>query len=745
MAHDNKTHMHLAGDRGAAVPIPPAAQPSWQVLLVGGCAQAQAALALAQQRLQVQGRTLAVQQAATAEHARTLLARTGDCALVLIDAAPELAEALALVQYIREDLGNPNVRLLWLMGPNHAAPVWECIERYDIDECVAPSQWAQPQCLFASLRRALMAYAHLHQLQTGRQGLERVQEAAAVLCQRTDLQTFATDLLAQLCHLLGQPNNTSACVVLQERQGCPYVLSASGACQAWRDQTLPGLPAGPAATALRHTLQQQTHQWYDDALCLYIPGSHGSALLLWLQAAPATDALAHGLLQVFASYAALALENLQLYLSINDLAFTDPLVRLPNRNAMVVALERRQWLDGTLALLDLDGFSDINSVLDEHFGDTVLCAVAHRLVTELSAHALVARVGGDLFGIYGSADRVTAENLARIFAQPFVINDGEPLRLAATAGLVQMSNTSISGVVALKHAGVALKQAKSRARGKSMYFEPTQIDAASDRMHMLNRLRAAFSEERLFLHYQPLVHLGTGRVVGAECLLRWRRSDGRMVPPDQFIPLAEQSGLMIALGQWVVRTALLWRRSLRGVVDEDFRVAINVSHAQFAEPNFVDVFLILLRELQVPGAQVEIELTESVAVGNVQQLVAKLTQLRAAGVRVAMDDFGTGYSSLSIIQRLALDKLKIDRSFISGAQAQNNTFEIARTIITLAEHLHLATTAEGIETQEQCEALLAAGCELGQGYWFSRPLAEADFPQWLHHYSTSQSHGESNG
>ena len=288
-----------------------------------------------------------------------------------------------------------------------------------------------------------------------------------------------------------------------------------------------------------------------------IAGSHGSALLLWLQVAPLAGGLAHGLLQVFASHAALALENLQLYLSINDLAFTDPLVRLPNRNAMVVALERRQWPDGTLALLDLDGFSDINSVLDEHFGDTVLCAVAHRLVTELSAHALVARVGGDLFGIYGSADRVTAENLARIFAQPFVINDGEPLRLAATAGLVQMSNTSISGVVALKHAGVALKQAKSRARGKSMYFEPTQIDAASDRMHMLNRLRAAFSEERLFLHYQPLVHLGTGRVVGAECLLRWRRSDGRMVPPDIFIPLAEQSGLMIALGQWVVRTALL--------------------------------------------------------------------------------------------------------------------------------------------------------------------------------------------
>ncbi|MDD3016865.1 MAG: EAL domain-containing protein, partial [Comamonas sp.] len=504
-------------------------------------------------------------------------------------------------------------------------------------------------------------------------------------------------------------------------------------------------PPVPATALLRHTLLQQTHQLRDDALCLHIAGSHGSALLLWLQVAPLAGGLARGLLQVFASHAALALENLQLYLSINDLAFTDPLVRLPNRNAMVVALERRQWPDGTLALLDLDGFSDINSVLDEHFGDTVLCAVAHRLVTELSAHALVARVGGDLFGIYGRADRVTAENLARIFAQPFVINDGEPLRLAATAGLVQMSNTSISGVVALKHAGVALKQAKSRARGKSMYFEPTQIDAASDRMHMLNRLRAAFSEERLFLHYQPLVHLGTGRVVGAECLLRWRRSDGRMVPPDIFIPLAEQSGLMIALGQWVVRTALLWRRSLRGVVDEDFRVAINVSHAQFAEPNFVDVFLLLLCELQVPGAQVEIELTESVAVGNVQQLVAKLTQLRAAGVRVAMDDFGTGYSSLSIIQRLALDKLKIDRSFISGAQAQNNTFEIARTIITLAEHLQLATTAEGIETQEQCEALLAVGCELGQGYWFSRPLAEADFPQWLHHYSTSQSQGESNG
>ena len=328
-----------------------------------------------------------------------------------------------------------------------------------------------------------------------------------------------------------------------------------------------------------------------------------------------------------------------------------------------------------------------------------------------------------------------------MFAQPFAVKDGELLRLSATVGLVQLRSTD--GVTALKDAGVALKQAKRQARGKSLYFDPTQSEAASQRMQRLNYLRAAFSEERLCLHYQPCVDLRTGQVVAAECLLRWPVPGGKFIPPDQFIPLAEQAGLMLALGHWVIATALRWRKSLVGRVNDAFRVAINVSQVQFAEPDFVEQVLALVAASGVQGYQVEIELTESVAVSKVEDVQAKLKALRAQGIRVAMDDFGTGYSSLSILQRLSLDKLKIDRSFVSGdppqAQADAGTgvhLEIANTIITLAQHLKLTTLAEGIETDAQRRALLAAGCELGQGYFFSRPLPEQDFLLWLEKNST---------
>lgn len=188
---------------------------------------------------------------------------------------------------------------------------------------------------------------------------------------------------------------------------------------------------------------------------------------------------------------------------------------------------------------------------------------------------------------------------------------------------------------------------------------------------------------------------------------------------------------MVPIGEWVARTALLWRKSLGQRVADDFRIAINVSQVQFAEPDFVARFLDILDAVGVPGYQVEVELTESVAMENLSLLAAKLEQLRACGIRVAMDDFGTGYSSLSVLQGLQLDRMKIDRSFVSGSRAEAGAFEIARTILTLARHLRLSTIAEGIETQAQRDVLRTAGCEEGQGYWFARPMAGPDFVAWL--------------
>lgn len=415
---------------------------------------------------------------------------------------------------------------------------------------------------------------------------------------------------------------------------------------------------------------------------------------------------------------------------IENLAYIDSLVNLPNRNSMLKTLNQELHPNHCVALIDLDNFSDINSILDEHYGDSVLKAVSAKLRFLFSDFTLVARLGNDLFGLYGPEQEVNPHNIAKIFTDPLLIDNSEPLRLSATSGLVRITNLDEPAAEIIKNAGAALKQAKRLARGKSIYFQNEQSTAARDRITMLNMLRTSLSEQHLELYYQPLIRLADQKVTGAECLLRWQTPDGKFIPPDVFIPIAEQSGLMLPIGDWVFKTALNWRKSLQGIVDDQFRVAINVSHAQFAEPDFVERVTHHLKTHQVSGQQVEIELTESIAIENFDLLENKLKQLQALNIHLAMDDFGTGFSSLSVLQRLTLDRLKVDRTFISG-QGDNTDFDMAKTIISMATHLNLKAVAEGIETSEQLQAMLEAGCQYGQGYLFSKPLAEPDFLKWL--------------
>jgi predicted signal transduction protein with EAL and GGDEF domain len=359
-----------------------------------------------------------------------------------------------------------------------------------------------------------------------------------------------------------------------------------------------------------------------------------------------------------------------------------------------------------------------------------LTVVGQRLRDTFAAGVVVARVGSDVFGILGPYGEVNAARIAAVFAQPFAVFS-ENLRLSATTGLVNLAGSPLKAVELLKNAGVALKQAKNYSRGKAIFFEAAHATEARERMQMLSRLRLAFSAERLFLVYQPFVDLASGRIVGAEALLRWRSEQGEFIPPDRFIPLAEQSGLMVPIGEWVTRSALRFLRRLTDLGQRQFRMAINVSHVQFREPNFVDLLIAAIKEVNVDPGNVEIELTESVAIDNVDLIDHKLSAIHAAGVAIAIDDFGTGYSSLNILRKLSVDRIKIDRAFVSGTDSLEEDYSIAEMILNLAAQLGLETIAEGIETQAQHDKLRSLGCRDGQGYYYSEPVTGDEFVKLL--------------
>ncbi|UCV10331.1 EAL domain-containing protein [Dechloromonas denitrificans] len=699
--------------------------PVWRILVVDDEPDVHEATLLALKDMQIEGRGLAFVHAYSAGEARACLTQYDDLAVVLLDVVMESDDAgLRLVRFIRDELGNRAMRVILRTGQPGYAPEIDTIQLYDINDYKTKSELTRVR-LFTSLTVAIRSYWQIHQLEASRRGLALIVGAGNELSKPRGLQRFAEGVVTQLCALLGIGEEGLVCAVDGDFGRPPTVLAAAGCYAGWMGRSLDDISDRRVREELEKVFSGRSHQ-FGEATCLYFGGTGNQALAAFVDVRHPLSTLDRNLLEVFCSNISVGFENMQLYRRISNLAFEDGLVKLPNRNSLLTLIDQRPSEADTLALVDIDGFADINSILDQSFGDAVLVAVATRLRQMFPPTVVVARVGSDVFSVLGPATEITPESIAHIFSAPFTV-DAENLRLSATAGLVNLSDSSFKGVELLKNAAVSLKLAKNFSRGKSLYFEPAHANSARERMQLLSQLRQAFSAERLFPVYQPFVDLASGRFVGAEVLLRWRTEEGAFVPPDRFIPLAEQSGLMVAIGDWVMRSAFQFLARLAAVGLTDFRMAINVSHVQFREPDFVDRLVSAMAEYKVSPANVEIELTESVAIDNIELIGKKLAAVRAAGVAIAIDDFGTGYSSLNIIRQLNVDRLKIDRAFVSGEGSSDDHYGIAHMVIQLAEQLGLETIAEGIETDAQRDSLLAMGCRDGQGYLFSRPLPAEEF------------------
>jgi diguanylate cyclase (GGDEF)-like protein len=424
---------------------------------------------------------------------------------------------------------------------------------------------------------------------------------------------------------------------------------------------------------------------------------------------------------------------------ITYMAQHDALTDLPNRVLLrerleqALAVTRRGGPDLAVLMLDLDRFKEVNDTLGHPAGDTLLQAVAARLCACIRETASIARLGGDEFAIIEHVENpvveaaALAERIQAALCQPFDLGDHQ-VTTGTSIGIAVAPRDGTDSDEILKNADLALYSAKGSGRCTFRFFEPELDQLMHARRNLERDMRSALVNGEFELQYQPFIDLKTGEIRGCEALLRWHHPERGTVPPAEFIPLAEETGVIVPLGEWVLRTACAEAAKWPGKL----KIAVNLSPAQFKSKELVAVVVGALATSGIAPQRLELEVTETVIMHDSEAVFAALGQLRDLGVQIALDDFGTGYSSLSSLQKFAFDKIKIDRAFVNelfGAKEESRV--IARAVVRFAVSLGKTTTAEGVETKEQLDILRAEACTEMQGYYFSRPTHSSDIARML--------------
>jgi diguanylate cyclase (GGDEF)-like protein/PAS domain S-box-containing protein len=420
----------------------------------------------------------------------------------------------------------------------------------------------------------------------------------------------------------------------------------------------------------------------------------------------------------------------------------DSLTQLPNRRMFIdrldqeVKVSHRKSQNFALIFLDLDNFKAINDSKGHDYGDALLVEAGKRIAGCVRESDTVARIGGDEFTIILSdlSDihnvEVICQKILLALSAPFYIFETATY-ISASLGITLYPNDACTTFELLKNADQAMYLSKNLGRNQFCYFTASMQEQALHHLELTNDLRKAISLNQLSVFYQPIIELQTGVICKAEALLRWNHPVRGMVSPAEFIPLAEESGLIVEIGDWVFKQTVQHIKKCKEHLGVDIQISVNKSPLQFKETGAKLDWLTYLAEQELAGKNIVIEITEGLLMDDNARTIERLSQFRAAGIGLSMDDFGTGYSSLSYLKKFTLDYLKIDQSFTKNLAPGSEDMILSEAIITMAQKLGLKVVAEGIETQEQMQLLLSAGCDYGQGYFFSRPIPEEEFLQLL--------------
>lgn len=434
---------------------------------------------------------------------------------------------------------------------------------------------------------------------------------------------------------------------------------------------------------------------------------------------------------------------------LERLAHYDPLTNLPNRllvqSRLEHALEHADQDGQKVAVLfiDLDGFKYVNDSLGHPAGDELLSILGQRMRQRVRGNDTLGRWGGDEFllileGLHHPDTAAgLALNIIRLLEKPFTLPSGHDVYVGASIGISLFPEDGRSVTELIQHADVAMYQAKEQGRNTYRFYTPSLTEAANERLEMEARLRRAFANDEFIVHYQPQVDIQSGALIGCEALVRWQNPTKGLIPPNRFIPIAEETGLIAPLGEWVLLTACVQARAWRDAGFPPFTLSVNLSARQLSQPGFIKSVADVLHKTGLPPEWLKLELTESMIMAQGESAVALLHSLKALGVYLSIDDFGTGYSSLAYLKRFPIDELKIDRGFVRDIPADKNDMEIAAAIIAMARNLHLKVVAEGVETPEQLDFLSGHACHAYQGYLFSPPVSADEFTRLLSMPSSS--------
>ncbi|NNJ90891.1 MAG: EAL domain-containing protein [Gammaproteobacteria bacterium] len=706
----------------------------WKILIIDDDEEVHRATLFALNKTELLGRSLKMLHAYSAAEARNVLSAEEDVAVILLDVVMEHNEAgLELVSVIRDKLKLDEVRIILRTGQPGYAPETEVITEYDINDYRSKSELTQTR-LVTSLVSALRSYQQIKTISNSRKGLAQIIEATSDLLSRNGLNHFASGIITQLSSFFSMSLDGLIAVRRQENETTDHIkiIAAGDRYQNLINHELNELHDNHIEKLIQQALLSGQSVMEKHEAVLYFAGKEQS-IAAYVTADGEIPRPEQDILHLFCQNIGMCSDNLALVDHLHDQIYIDQTTGLSNRNQFVENFQKnfeKDKVSKSLIVINIDHFNSIVETIGARRSSQILQSFGQRLAEKFqSDEVAVARLGGDIFSMVGPDEAIDPVKIQDIFESPLPVGDMS-IPVSITMGVAPLSKTD-DYVTAISAAYSALKKAKFHHRGGYYTYSEEMSQDLTQRVNILNSLRDALKADEFYLVYQPQLDLKTDKVIGLETLIRWVNNKGEFIAPSVFIPIAENSGMIQAIGRWVFENSCKNLARLHQQGFEDISISVNVSAAQLKDPKFISFVESTLQAFNVEARYVDIEITETLAMEDIEYCISIIDGLKQVGVHVSLDDFGTGYSSLAYLQRMNLDRIKVDRSFVMQIGQSLTSERIIRSIINLGKQLELDILAEGIETADQESFLKNVNCDSAQGYRFAKPMDYESLLQWL--------------